>query len=252
VPPGLQPVRHTEVMNQHADGSDLQKQSEQRWGSVTLSESDGVAVLRLGDGLNTVDGSVLDAVFAVLDRVEAAEVPPALVTVGSQRAYCTGYDLEFLAGLEQQAMEFEVERSLDVLARVLTYPGPTVAAISGHAFGYGAMLAMAHDQRVMRADRGWFCLPEVDLGLEFQPFQLALVRARMTPQAAHRAITTGHRFGAAEALAAGIVEEVAEPDETERRACELVGEGAGKAPAVVKALKTALYAEVLAAPRLGR
>ena len=179
-------------------------------------------------------------------------MPPALVTVGSQRAYCTGYDLEFLAGLEQHAMEFEVERSLDLLARVLTYPGPSVAAISGHAFGYGAMLALAHDQRVMRADRGWFCLPEVDLGLEFQPFQLALVRARMTPQAAHRAITTGHRFGAAEAVAAGIVEEVAELEETERRACELAGEGVGKAPAVLKALKAALYAEVLVAPRLGR
>ena len=245
-------MRHTEVMNQHAGGSDLQKQSEQPWGSVTLSESDGVAVLRLGDGLNTVDGSVLDAVLALLGRLEAAGVPPALVTVGSQRAYCTGYDLEFLAGLEQHAMEFEVERSLDLLARVLTYPGATVAAISGHAFGYGAMLALAHDQRVMRADRGWFCLPEVDLGLEFQPFQLALVRARMTPQAAHRAITTGHRFGAAEAVAAGIVEEVAELEETERRACELAGEGVGKAPAVLKALKAALYAEVLVAPRLGR
>ena len=245
-------MRHTEVMNQHAGGSDLQKQSEQPWGSVTLSESDGVAVLRLGDGLNTVDGSVLDAVLALLDRLEAAEVPPALVTVCSQRAYCTGYDLEFLAGLEQHAMEFEVERSLDLLARVLTYPGPSVAAISGHAFGYGAMLALAHDQRVMRADRGWFCLPEVDLGLAFQPFQLALIRARLMPQTAHRAVTTGHRFDAAEALAAGIVEHIAEPDALKGRALELAADGAGKASTIVSTLKRDLYADVLAAPRLGR
>ena len=47
-----------------------------------------------------------------------------------------------------------------------------------------AMLALAHDQRVMREDRGWFCLPEVDLGLTFQPFQLALIRARLAPQTA--------------------------------------------------------------------
>ncbi len=244
-------MRHTELMNDHAAAADVED-AVTRWGAVTLSESDGMAVLVLGDGLNTVDGEWLDGVIDAIDRLEGAEQPPALVTIGSQRAYCTGYDLEFLAGLEQGEVEAEVERSLDVLARILTYPGPTVAALSGHAFGYGAMLALAHDQRVMRADRGWFCLPEVDLGLAFQPFQLALIRARLMPQTAHRAITTGHRFDAAEALAAGIVEHIAEPDALKGRALELAADGAGKAPTIVSTLKRDLYADVLAAPRLGR
>lgn len=223
-----------------------------RWGAVTLTGSDAVAVLSLGDGINAVDGAVLDALSAAFDRLEGADRPPALVTIGSQRAYCTGYDLEFLAGLKPAEVEAQVERSLDILARILTYPGPTVAALSGHAFGYGAMLALAHDQRVMRADRGWFCLPEVDLGLAFQPFQLALIRARLAPQTAHRAITTGYRFDAAEALATGIVEHVADVDDLLARASELTEAGAGKVPAIVSTLKADLYAEVLAAPRLGR
>ena len=33
----------------------------------------------------------------------------------------------------------------------------------------GSMLAMAHDWRVMRADRGSFCFPEVDIRLAFTP-----------------------------------------------------------------------------------
>ena len=238
-------------MSEHPDAADLGDPAK-RWGAVTLTESDEVAVLALGDGLNAVDGAVLDALVDALDRLEAAERPPALVTIGSHRAYCTGYDLEFLAGLNQAEVEAEVERSLDVLARILTYPGPTVAALSGHAFGYGAMLALAHDQRVMRADRGWFCLPEVDLGLAFPPFQLALIRARLAPQSAHRAITTGHRFDAADALASGIVEYISERDALGGRAVELAMEGAGKVPAIVSTLKSDLYAEVLSAPRLGR
>lgn len=48
---------------------------------------------------------------------------------------------------------------------MLTLPMPTVAAVTGHAFGGGALLAMAHDWRVMRGDRGYFCFPEVDIRL---------------------------------------------------------------------------------------
>lgn len=234
------------------------------WGSVTLTmhaaedaSSDSppvvkVAVLRLGDSLNTVDAEVLDGLAESLDLLEGAAVPPPLVTTGSKRAYCSGYNLEFLAGLEANAVESEVERSLDLLARVLTYPAPTVAAISGHAFGYGAMLALAHDQRVMRVDRGWFCLPEVDLGLAFQPFQLALIKARLAPQTVHRAITTGHRYGADEALVAGIIEHTAVLEQLEATARELADVGAGKGREILNTLKADLYAEVLAAPRLGR
>jgi hypothetical protein len=42
---------------------------------------------------------------------------------------------------------------------------PTVAAVTGYAFGGGATLGMAYDWRVMRADRGYYCFPEVDIGV---------------------------------------------------------------------------------------
>ena len=63
-----------------------------------------------------------------------------------------------------------------LLARMLALPIPTVAAVTGHAFGAGSMLATAHDWRVMRADRGFFCFPEVDIRLPFTPGMAALVR----------------------------------------------------------------------------
>ena len=62
-----------------------------------------------------------------------------------------------------------VGRVQGMLARFLTLPVPTAAAVVGHAFGAGAMLALAHDFRVMRADRGYFCFPEVDIRIPFTP-----------------------------------------------------------------------------------
>jgi len=67
------------------------------------------------------------------------------------------------------------------------------------------MWALAHDLRVMRADRGFFCLPEVDIDLSFGRGTSELIRSRLTPAVAHEAMTTARRYGGEQALAAGIV-----------------------------------------------
>ena len=67
-----------------------------------------------------------------------------------------------------------------LFGKMLALPVPTVAAIQGHCFAAGAMLAVAHDFRVMRADRGFFCLPEVDIHIPFTPPMAALIQARLS------------------------------------------------------------------------
>ena len=82
-----------------------------------------------------------------------------------------------------------IEEVHRLLGRVLGFPAYTVAAVNGHAFAGGAMLACAHDQIIMRADRGYWCLPEVDLGLPLTPAMYATV-------AAHVPAADGRRGGA--------------------------------------------------------
>ena len=101
-----------------------------------------------------------------------------------------------------------VERVQALFEKVLTLPVPTVAAVNGHAFGAGAMLAMAHDWRVMRSDRGYVCFPEVDIRIPFTVGMNALVMAKLTPRAAVDAMTTGRRYAADAAVAAGLVDAV--------------------------------------------
>jgi enoyl-CoA hydratase/carnithine racemase len=105
---------------------------------------------------------------------------------------------------------------------------------------------LAHDLRVMRDDRGFFCLPEVDMGLPFTPFMSALVRTKLAPLAAQEAMTTGLRYGGQLALERGIVHAVATEDAVLTTAVSLAQERGGKQRAALGTIKADLYAAVSA------
>jgi len=213
--------------------------------TVTTTRHDTVTVLNLGDDENRFSPDWLDRVDAALDEIEAGE-PTALVTVANGKFYSNGLDLEWLSANGEKA-QWYVDRVHGLFARVLTLPVPTIAAINGHAFGAGAMLALAHDFRVMRTDRGFFCLPEVDIRIPFTPGMAALVQAKTTPRTATAAMTTGRRFGGPDALAAGIVDATAEESALVTSAVGTVAPLVGKDPGTLGAIKSTMYASTIAA-----
>ena len=97
-----------------------------------------------------------------------------------------------------------VEQVQGVLAKMLALPVPTVAAVNGHAFGAGSMFAMAHDSRVVRSGRGYFCFPEVDIHIPFTNGMAALSQSKTSARTAVDAMTTGRSYAAPDALAAGL------------------------------------------------
>jgi Delta3-Delta2-enoyl-CoA isomerase len=213
--------------------------------SPALSREGNVFLLWLGGGQNRLDLDWIATVQTHLDRIETSPAPRALVTSASGNCWSTGIDLDWIAANGEQAPEF-LERLHELFARVLGLGVPTVAAIQGHAFAAGAMLALAHDQRVMRRDRGYFCLPEVDLSLPFTPAMTELIRARLEPQVAHEMMTTGRRYGGPDALACRIVDQLADLDDVAPRAIELAEGLAEKDQATLATIKQRLYEGVLA------
>ena len=135
---------------------------------------------------NLFDDRFLADLNAALDAVVADDTSMSLVLTGAGKYFSNGFDLEFLGRLQGPELMAFIRDAQLLVSRVLTFPVPTVAVVNGHAFGIAAMLAVAHDVRVMRSDRGWFCLPEIDLGLPFQPFMTALLRALGSPTAPRR------------------------------------------------------------------
>ena len=216
----------------------------------TLQTVDGIAVLNLGDDENRFTPEFLETVHTLLDRV-LADGAAGLVTTATGKFYTNGLDLDWLAAHADQT-QWYVGQVQSLLARVLTLPVPTAAAIVGHAFGAGAMLATAHDFRVMRTDRGYFCFPEADIRIPFTPGMAALIQAKLTPQAAVASMTTGRRFGGPDAQAYGIVDAVATEDAVTADALELLRPLAGKDPGTLGAIKTTMFgtaADALTAAR---
>jgi enoyl-CoA hydratase/carnithine racemase len=210
-----------------------------------LDRNGAVFVLTLGDDENRFHPDRLAAINTALDEVEAAEGAKAVVTTGRGKFYSNGLDLDFMSANPDASETILVDVHL-MLARVLAFPAPIVAAVQGHAFAAGAMLALAHDQIVMRADRGFFCLPEVDLGIPFTPGMNALIRARLPIATAHEAMTTARRYGGEDARSAGIVAATAGEGEVLDVAIARAEALASKAGAVFGAIKARLYGEVIA------
>jgi len=214
----------------------------------SLDRDGEVFLLDLGDDENRWHPDWLAEVNAALDKVEAADGPRALVTTATGKHWSNGLDLEWL-GQHSDQLNAYVDQVHQLLARVLELPLPTVAALQGHTFAAGAMLALAHDFRVMREDRGFFCLPEVDIQIPFTPGMSALIQAKLTPKIALEAMTTGRRYGGAEAQAAAIVDATATEDAVRSSALELARPLAGKAGPTLGVIKSRMYPAALAALR---
>ena len=213
-----------------------------------LTRQDNVFILTMDEEDNRFNATSLGRLTEILDEVESADGPAALVTTGTGKFYSNGLDLDWIMGGEADwtfaDLAMEAQR---VFARTLTFRRPTVAAINGHCFAAGAMWSLAHDFRVMRSDRGFWSMPEVNIRIPFTPGMSALIQARLAPQVAHQVMTTGHRYGGQDALESGIVDRAVEEDSVMSTAIDVAALLADKDPDTLAAIKQGMYGSTVAA-----
>ncbi|MEV0946696.1 enoyl-CoA hydratase/isomerase family protein [Rhodococcus sp. NPDC049939] len=216
-----------------------------------VERSGDVFILYLGekgelDGENTLHPDWIERVGELLDQIEAHDGPAALVTTAIGKYYSTGLDTEWI--LQNTAeLNAYIDSVQALFARILTFPLPTVAALNGHTFGGGAILAAAHDHRLMREDRGYFCLPGISIGASYAPGSIALLAARFAATTIHTALVTGRRYGGVEARECGFVDEVASTEEVLPKAVEHARGLVTTRGRTLGEIKSSLYAEVVAA-----
>ncbi|KAL5232220.1 hypothetical protein ABZP36_030996 [Zizania latifolia] len=175
----------------------------------TLEERGRVFVLTLtGDGEHWLGHSLIGSIRSALSSVAAAGPGAALVTVAEGRFFSNGLDIGWTGGSRARLGEL-IQAFRPLAADLLALPMPTVAAVTGHAAAGGFLLALCHDYRLMRADRGVLYMSEIDIGLPLPPYVVAVLRAKITAaQALRDVILRGKKLRAAEAKEMGIVDVV--------------------------------------------
>ena len=168
--------------------------------------NDARTITIAGPGKNALGTPVMQKSVAAL---RAAGGRPVLLT-GDAGAFSAGLNLKEVAGLDRDGMLAFLELLETMVDALFNYPGPTVAAVNGHAIAGGCVLALCCDHRVSTDDPSLrIGLNEVALGLEFPPRVMGVVRRRVPPRSIERVTLEAGLYEPRRAAELGLIDAVA-------------------------------------------
>ncbi|KPH60197.1 enoyl-CoA hydratase [Pseudoalteromonas porphyrae] len=185
---------------------------------ITLTTHNNIAILTLTNGENRQNPQFAQQLKQMLAKVVENQNHKALViTSNDEKCWSLGIDTDWLLPAMKAKNADEIRTFMydmdDVFKTLLLFPMPVIAAINGHAFGNGAILACACDFRFMRGDRGFFCFPEVDLSIPFLPGMIAFVKKAIPYYRFNEMKLTGRRVSGAELAIDHVIEKASTDQE---------------------------------------
>jgi enoyl-CoA hydratase/carnithine racemase len=198
--------------------------------------SDAIAVLRLNrpqvrNALN------LEVRARLADEVTRHAADPAircLIITGSDTVFAAGADIKMMA--EADPIEIMARNQQKYWRTIMDCPKPVIAAIEGYALGGGLELALCADI-IVAGESAKLGLPEVKLGILAGGGGTQKLTRLVGSKRAMLLLLTGRMFGAAEALAMGVVSDVAPAGQSLTRAIEIATEIAAQPPIAVMQIK---------------
>lgn len=170
---------------------------------IKWEKKESVAIISMCNGANKQNLIFVEQMNQCFDEIqEDQDIFSVILTSLDEKNFCQGIDVEWLTG-KMGEQDFETIKKFlhginNIFKRVLLMPVPVIAAINGHAFGNGAMLACTCDFRFMKKDKGFFCFPEVDISIPFLPGMIEFVRKAIPEYKFNEMILSGKRVGAQE------------------------------------------------------
>ncbi len=161
---------------------------------------------------NAFDETMMGELHQALGELSEME-PPArlrlLILEGEGKVFSAGADLGYMKKLGSKSLEESAEDArilAKLFYRLADFPVPVMAYVQGAAIGGGLGLSVCADH-VIAHERAVFATSEVLLGIVPGVISPYILRKIGLHHAAPMMLT-GRRLGAAEALAAGLVQDV--------------------------------------------
>lgn len=175
--------------------------------NISLEQHDAVSVITWNEGQNRINYDSLARLSEIFQQLAETAGPQVVVWTGADKFFSNGLDLERFGSNPDELVE-TIRRLDHLFGQILVHPAYVIAALNGHAYAGGAMLSLTADYRIMRSDRGYWCLNEVDINMSLPPNMADVVLSRMPRHTALEAMNTARRYSAPEAMSANIVERI--------------------------------------------
>ncbi len=206
----------------------------------------GIAGITLNRApVNALTPGFLKAFGDLLDEMARDGAVKALVISSSFKVFSAGLDLKEAQTLDL-AGQHAIVTALNVeFTRLFAFPKPVITVTTGAAIAGGLFFVLASDYR-LAGPRASFGLAEIRVGVDFPVGPLEIARATLNPNDLRRLMLGGRPVGAEAALAAGIVDEIAEPDAIMEQAMRAARHYATIPPATFASVKRQIRGEVIA------
>lgn len=185
---------------------------------LTLTRQSDLHILTLGSPeskANTFTQEVLDDFHRIFDEIDATSGNTALMIQSSNpKFWCAGIDLNWLESRGEKAVENFIPHFEDFGRRLGLLSCPTIAAINGHTYGGGAVMAAMCDFRFMTTNSGKFCFPEVDVKIPFTPKLIEMLTQVLGPRVFNHLALSGAALDPETAHRVGIIDKVLSIEET--------------------------------------
>lgn len=206
---------------------------------IKTTIDDGLLVLVMARGkANALNGAMVEEMNAVIEQAGASEDVRAVVLASeSQKFFSGGFDVMEVFSYDRETMTTFFGRFIDLYEGMLRLPKPVVAAVNGHAFAGGAVLALASDARVMAEGQFGFALNEINIGLALPPGMIRMAINAVGPVKAREMVLDGKTVTPAEAIEIGLASSLVSPESVLEQSVLRAREMAKKPPSTFGAVK---------------
>ena len=210
-------------------------------GPIRLEVQDRVAWITIDrpEKLNALDKETIGELKDAIGEAKDADARVVVFTGGGDDAFVAGADIAYMKDFTTAEAHEYAMLGHDLIDAVESYPGATIAAINGYAFGGGAELALACDLRVA-SERALIGQTEIDLGIIPGWGGTQRLPALVGDEMARRLIFFGERVDASDAHEIGLVGEVIAHDDLEDHVSDMAQQLADKPAAALAGAKEAI------------
>jgi enoyl-CoA hydratase/carnithine racemase len=217
---------------------------------VNWTKDETVAIVTMNNGENRHSPVWTKRMLEVFDEITAdLDIKALVLTSSDDKFWNLGIDTDWLTGnLERddiQAVSSWFYDNQQVFRFLLMCPFPSIAAITGHAFGNGIMLAGACDFRFMRSDRGFLCLPEIDLGIQLTPSMIEWMKRIIPYHLFIKMKWSGDRIPAAELEKHNVIMKACENGVETVKAAVAYGKTFNKSRTTLAEMKRRTYKHII-------